>query len=185
MFDLSMWSTADRINAALLVVAIVAILLTWWQARAGAKTQRASFLRDLYGTINSDEGIREAFYSIEYGNFIYDADFHGSEQERNVDRLLSFVDLICELHRRGVLTRREMQFFEYRFRRVAADQHVQAYLAFLKTFYAVNDTHTEPFPSFMIYSRRLTEPSMIERLSRRVRATVSMSARKAVARPAA
>jgi hypothetical protein len=185
MFDISTWNTADRINAALLVVAVVGILLTWWQARAGAKTQRAAFLRDLYGTINSDEGIREAFYSIEYGKFTYDADFHGSKEECNVDRLLSFVDLICELHRRRVLTRREMLFFEYRFRRVAADPHVQEYLTFLKGFYAMNDTRTEPFASFMSYSRQLARPSVVERLSRRIQALFPSARRKVVAGPAA
>ena len=161
-----MWTTGDKINAGLLLLAVVAIFMTWWQARASAKTQRATFLRDLYATLNNDDGIRVAYYMIEYGKFNYDKDFHQSEQEHNMDRLLSFVDLVCELYLRGVLTHREIQFFEYRFRRIAMDTEVGKYLEFLGQFYVANHATSIPFPSFSRYAGFLTNTTPLRLIDR-------------------
>ena len=38
---------ADKINTALLLVATLGVLAALWQIRAGARAQRATFLKDL------------------------------------------------------------------------------------------------------------------------------------------
>jgi len=85
------------INTGLLVAAVLGIALTLWQVRSGVKTQRAQFLKDLYSTWASDADALAAYYHIEYGNFEYGADFHGSDIEPKIDRLLAFSDLVAEL----------------------------------------------------------------------------------------
>jgi hypothetical protein len=144
-------TAGDIINAALLIVAIAGIGLTWGQLRSGARTQRAAFLRDLYTTLNNDQAICDGFYAIEYGRFHYSGEFHDTKVEREVDRLLSFFDLVCELYHRKILTKEELQFFEYRFQRVSADPEVAAYLRFLAGFYRDNGIAATPFPSFTRY----------------------------------
>jgi hypothetical protein len=148
-------SVADALNIGLLAAAVAGIALTLWQVRIGVRTHRAQFLNDLYSKLVSDGDIGEAYYLIEYGKFEYGPDFHGSELEPKVDRLLGFVDLVAELHLQGVISRREMAFFDYRFRRLFSDAGVRAYLTFLAAFYERTGTHRDPFSSFQTVAHKL------------------------------
>jgi hypothetical protein len=148
-------SVTDLINVALLVVAIIGIFLTYRQIRIGYKTQKATFFKEIYSTMFSDPDIRNAYYQIEYDEFTYDSEFHGSENEKLIDRLLSFVDLVCELYNQKVITEREMSFFHYEFIRIYKNKNVQAYLKFLKKFYKKVGSKTEPFHSFVTYCKNV------------------------------
>lgn len=112
-------TAADKINAALLLVTALGVLAAFWQIRGGARAQRATFLKDLYMQLRTDADVRDAFYAIEYGRFEYDSQFHDSPLEPKVDRLLTLIDLVCEMRGQGIMSRREMTFFEYQFGRVA------------------------------------------------------------------
>jgi hypothetical protein len=147
-------SVTDLINGILLIVAIVGIFLTYRQIRIGYKTQKAGFFKEIYSTMFSDPDIRNAYYQIEYGQFTYDSKFHGSENEKLIDRLLSFVDLVCELYNQKVITDREIGFFKYEFIRIYRNQNVQNYLKFLKTFYGNVGCDKEPFFSFVKYCKK-------------------------------
>lgn len=103
----------------------------------------------------SDPDIGNAYYQIEYNEFTYDSEFHGFENERLIDRLLSFVDLVCELYNQKVITEREMSFFHYEFIRIYKNKNVQAYLKFLKKFYKKVGSKTEPFHSFVTYCKNV------------------------------
>ena len=74
----------DRIQLGLLLAGVIGIGLTYWQVRSNARTQRATFLKDLYSTLVSDALICEAYYLIEYDKFRYDAGFHDSELEPKI-----------------------------------------------------------------------------------------------------
>jgi hypothetical protein len=142
---------ADRIQLGLLMAAVAGIALTFWQLRSNGRTQRGSFLKDLYLTLITDPLICEAYYLIEYNKFTYDSNFHGSPTEPKIDRLLSFADLVCELYFQGIIKRREMEFFTYRLLRLAKDPNIQAYLEFLTGFYKQVGTKKRPFHSFVSY----------------------------------
>jgi hypothetical protein len=147
------FTTADSINTALLMVTALGVIASFWQIRAGARTQRAIFLKDLYMLIRTDTEIARAFYCIEYGKFRYTPEFHGSELEPKVDRLLTLIDLVCELHAQGVITEREMNFFNYQFVRVARNKDIQNYLSFLNDFYRTNGLDRRPFEAFQAYTK--------------------------------
>jgi hypothetical protein len=144
-------SIADLINAFLLAVAVIGIYFTYCEAKQTRKTQKATFFKDLYSTMYSDNDIRKAYYQIEYDEFVYGPNFHGSTNEPLIDRLLSFTDLVCYLYDQTMLTEHEMGFFKYEFLRIYADENIQKYLDFLKDFYQKNRTGTKPFPSFVSY----------------------------------
>lgn len=148
-------SVSDKINAALLLVTALGVIAAFWQVRAGARAQRATFLKDLYMQLRTDTEVAKAFYLIEYGEFIYDQDFHGSELEPKIDRLLTLIDLVCEMRNQKVITKREMLFFAYQFSRVARDESIQRYLSFLNHFYARNGLNRKPFSAFQEYARLL------------------------------
>ena len=141
------------INAGLLLLALIAIVMTYRQSRSAARTERASFLKDLYSTLTSDLEISQAYYLVEYGRFTYEPSFHGSELEPQMDRLLSFADLVCELHDQRVISSREMEFFEYRFARIASDPGIRSYLEFLAGYYKSVGIDKEPFHSYAKFSR--------------------------------
>jgi hypothetical protein len=145
-------SLADKINSALLLVTALGVLAAFWQIRVGARAQRATFLKDLYMQLRSDPAVAEAFYKIEYGEFKYGPEFHGSEFEPKMDRLLTLVDLVCEMRAQRIMSKREMSFFIYQFNRVAKDQNVREYLKFLNEFYAQNGINKKPFASFQSYA---------------------------------
>ena len=148
-------TTGDWINAALLLVALIGIGFTYWQVRASGVTQRAAFLKDLYSTFTADADICEAYYQVEYGQFSYGPEFHGSPLERKIDRLLAFANLVCELHAQKVISAREIEFFRYRLLRLVSDSGIQQYLAFLQGVYQNLGANKVPFHSFQAYSRKL------------------------------
>ncbi len=143
---------SDKINSALLLVTALGVLAAFWQIRSGARAQRATFLKDLYTQLRSDPEVADAFYKIEYGEFKYGPEFHKSELERKVDRLLTLIDLVCEMRAQCIMSKREMSFFSYQFSRVAKDENVRAYLEFLNDFYMENGINRKPFASFQAYA---------------------------------
>ena len=153
-------SIADITNIVLLLVAIIGIFFTYYQIKQGFKTQRAVFFKELYLTLFSDEVIRKAFYQIEYDRFVYDASFHGSSSEKTIDRLLSFIDLVCEIYEQKVITKREMSFFKYEIIRVYMNDNIQNYLKFLKDFYDLVEIGTIPFSSFISYCEKEAKKSI-------------------------
>ena len=147
-------SISDLINTFLLIVGVIGIFLAYRQIKDGYKTQKATFFKDLYSTMFSDPDIRTAYYQIEYDKFIYDDNFHGSQNEKHLDRLLSFVDLVCDLYNQKMITKHEMQFFKYEFLRVYQNENVRGYLDFLRGFYHNVGVETEPFFSFVSYCKK-------------------------------
>lgn len=144
---------ADRINAALLLFTALGVVAAFWQIRAGARAQRATFLKDLYMQLRTDSEVARAFYLIEYCEFTYNAEFHGSELEPKIDRLLTLIDLVCEMRAQRVITKREMSFFDYQFNRVARNQEILKYLHFLNGFYKRNGLDRKPFSAFQAYAK--------------------------------
>lgn len=144
---------ADKINSALLLVTAFGVLAAFWQIRSAARAQRATFLKDLYMQLRTDADVARAFYLIECSEFVYDSSFHGSDIEPKIDRLLTLIDLVCEMRAQRIISKREMSFFEYQFCRVASDGNVQKYLNFLNGFYARNGLNRKPFSAFQNYAK--------------------------------
>ena len=106
----------------------------------------------------ADEDVRGAAYMIEYDKFVYNEDFHGSPQEKMVDRLLSFADLVCDLYAQELLSAHEMDFFNYEFVQIYKNPNVQHYLDYLKARYDRDGTRDrtrhQPFPPMSPIVRR-------------------------------
>jgi hypothetical protein len=95
---LNEFTLPDIINTGLLVITALGVIAAVVQIRNGTKAQRATYLKDLYLQFRTDPDIAESFYLIEYDKFKYDSTFHGSKIEPKIDRLLTFIDLVCELY---------------------------------------------------------------------------------------
>lgn len=152
-FDLTV-AVSDLINTALFAVTAVGVWFAHKQLRLASVAQKATFFKDLYTTLYHDPEIRRAFYLVEYSEFSYSETFHGSEQEQLIDRLLSFMDLICRLHQQGALDEVEMNTFKYEILRVFDDDDIQEYFGFLDEWYQQNLTGTKPFAHLRAYGVR-------------------------------
>ena len=125
------FSVADIINIALLCVTTIGVIAALRQLKTSTRAQRATFLKDLYMQLRTDDAVAEAFYLIEYSEFEYDRNFHNQK----------------------IISKREMEFFEYQFSRVASNSAVQEYLAFLYDFYQQVGIKRSAFPAFQSFSR--------------------------------
>ena len=136
-------SIGDILNMVLLGLTVIGIFLNIHQLKRGQEAQRANFLKELYLTMLGDPGIRSAFYSIDQAKIQHDAGhFKDPSQEPQIDQLLNFADLVCELYARKMLTMREIGFFKYQFLRVYENEEIQSYL--VEPRYLV-DGHKPPF----------------------------------------
>jgi hypothetical protein len=157
-------SIGDIADVLLLIAAIIGIYYTNLQMRSNYKTQKAIFFKDLYSTMYSDPEIIQIFYKIEYDKFIYSSDFHKSDDEKRLDRLLSFLDLICNLYEQKIITDHEMESFRYRIRRVYINYNIQSYLVFLENFFPQTGAETRPFQSFVSYCERTIRETYRDKL---------------------
>jgi hypothetical protein len=156
MNNLSIISIADILNSILLLATIIGVFLAYRQIKEGRKTQRATFFKDLYLTLYGDTDIGNAYYQIEYGEFLYDENFHGSPDEKSIDHLLNFANLVCRLYHQKVITEQEMSVFHYRFLRIYQDPHVQNYLEFLTSF-SFNQVGVRRLQDFVSYCEKELE----------------------------
>ena len=149
------FSVSDLINGFLLIIAVIGIFFTYSQIRQSYKTQKATFLKDLYLMKYGNPQLAEAFYKIEYSKFVYDEHFHGSKEEAIIDYLLSFADLVCDLYDQAILTEHEMDFFKYEFVRIYQNDNVKRYLEFLTKFYKANKIDIGPSHRFVKYCKSI------------------------------
>lgn len=115
------------------------------------KIHQATLLKEFYTTMFSDEEIRKVWYMLEYNQFVYDENFHDSELEKPTDRLLTFIDLLCSLHARGVITAREILYFKYEIHQMYTNEALARYLTHVKNSYAVRVPGIVPYDNYFKY----------------------------------
>src|SRR2546426_8419914 len=143
-------SYAELVNFVLLVIAFVIIFLVRRQVRQS----RATFFKELYLMVFGDPGISDAFYLLETRQFVYGKTLGHSPQEQLVNRLLRFLDLVCEAYAGKLLTEQEMNFFRSKFLKVYENPNMKGYLKFLTEQYTQAEAGLNPFPSFIAYCEK-------------------------------
>ena len=66
----------------------------WWQLRLAAIRKRAEFIVSVFNQFITDTESSQAFYDVEYDRLKYDESFHGSPEEKRLDRLLYYFEKI-------------------------------------------------------------------------------------------
>lgn len=113
------------------IFAAVGLLLTFHQSRRTNAQARAALVAACLKGFAEDEEIQRAFYAIEYSKFRYEDAFHGSEREREVDKLLRHFANIALAWQAGLLSTRDMRPIQYYVLRVMLDQEIKKYLKFI------------------------------------------------------
>src|SRR5687767_14622977 len=127
-------SLGDVATVVGLLITGVGLFLNWIQLRKAAVQARAEFIVTLFQQYITDDDCAGILYRIEYGKFEYNGEFHDSQDERSLDRLLSYFEKIATLHTLGTVDTRDLELVRYDFLRVASDTNVQSYFATLDRF---------------------------------------------------
>ena len=114
--------------------AAVGLLFTVYQSRRTNAQARAALVAACLTGFAEDEDIQSAFYMIEYSEFKYDAAFHRSDEERNVDKLLRHFANIALAWQAGLLSTQDVRPIQYYLRRVLDDPEIQKYLKFIASW---------------------------------------------------
>jgi len=126
-------SFGDIIAAAAFFVAAIGLFLTLCQLKRDSVRKRAEFIISVFNEYIADPDTSRVFYLVEYDRFQYGPNFHGSDEERHFDRLLSHFEKIAALYYMKVITRDDLELIRYDFVRVYCNSAVQKYFAFLDT----------------------------------------------------
>ena len=166
----------------LIVLTLTLVAVTWyaWEARKMAnitrRQARAALLGDLLWKFRGDANVQAAFYHIEYDEFEYGPEFHGSEWEPKIDRLFYLLDLVGSLVVAGDISLDDVRPLAYGARRVLSNPSVVAYIDFLAGFYERHGWNIKPFAGALglvdMLERRAVDTSVgrrrfISRLLRR------------------
>ena len=138
----------DLISTCSFLIAAVGLFLNWWQLRIGGVRKRAEFIVSVFNQYVADPDTSRMFYDLEYGRFKYDGAFHGSDQERHLDRLLSYFEKIAALYDMGTITLHDLELVRYDFVRVFHNQSVQQYFKTLDGLPAALGVHGGTFSRY-------------------------------------
>ena len=112
---------------------LVSVIWGIWQIRRKNEIARAEMLRNLLEEYNA-RSILESIQAIDDGKVVFTqgCDFVvSSEHEKSVsfaEPALLFFSNLCYLREAKLLTKKEFSFFEWRIRKVMADQSVSNYV---------------------------------------------------------
>ena len=137
-----------KISDIVILFAFIGLVLNWWQIRKNNKDKRSEFLVNLSNQWVINDDMKHIFYKIEYNNFVYHNQFHGSDEEKKLDKLLHYFDNIAHLYSNGIMNLEDLSFLSYEFLKCYQSEGVQSYLDFLDHYaYGIQEKH-RPFYHF-------------------------------------
>lgn len=127
------------------VFAAIGLLINVRQSRRTNAQARAALVAACLKGFADDEDIQSAFYAIEYSTFRYGAGFHGSAQERQVDKLLRHFANIALAWQAGLVSIQDVMPIKYYVVRVVDDLEMKRYLEFIRDWSAKVGVHEHPY----------------------------------------
>lgn len=113
------------------IFAALALLLNFFQSRRTNAQARAALVAGCLKGFTDDDAIQDAFNSIEYSTFIYGPDFHNSEAERQIDKLLRHFANLALSWQGGLLSTQDIRPVRYYIVRVMRDPQIGRYMEFM------------------------------------------------------
>lgn len=136
------------VPAVALVVNAFAFLLNAFQARRTNRQTRAMLVAEGLKEFMNDREIQKAFYLIEYSKFTYTENFHGSNTERSVDKLLRLFSNLALFWRGGLLCPADLAPLTYYFVRVHGNPEIKKYLNFMSSWTKSQGIVDHPYAAF-------------------------------------
>lgn len=137
LVNLSFENWLAIISLSFVAIGGIFIYLQWQKS---LKTRRAEFINQILEKLRFDEDLTKTMYTIEYKHDWYNRDFHNSNFEPTIDKLLSYVDYLCYLKSTRNITTTEFKIFQYEIHRICVSSSSKVYLWNLYHFSVKNST---------------------------------------------
>lgn len=129
-------TTSDIINMALLVATTIGVFAAFRQIYISNMQKRADLILQLCNQFYLDDNLREIYYRIEYSQFHYSIEtFHGSEDEKKLDKLLGLFSNIGQLYQMGIIKEKDLEFIKYEFQIIYEYKAVHSYFKTLDAYF--------------------------------------------------
>jgi len=126
----------DILTAAGFFLTFMSVFFAGFALRQNIRVQRGDFLLKLTERYFKDTAIRDLYYKIDWGEWIFDPRKLGDDpEEQLLDRLLYLFDEIGQLFRLGVLDKHQAAIFAFQASRVLGNRGVREYLRLLDSDY--------------------------------------------------
>lgn len=136
----------DLIQALALIIAAVGLFLNLVQMKTANKQKRAEHIVNLHNQFALDKDVLDIYYKIEYGEFRYESEkFHGSDEEKHLDKLLDVFDNIAKLYLLDNFTLQDLNYVAYNYLVVFQDASIKEYLEFLDNWYVMRGMKLKPY----------------------------------------
>lgn len=144
------------IPAAALLLNAAAFALNAYQAKRTGRVTRATLVAAALKDFMTDADVQKAFYLIEYRKFKYGKDFHDSEVEQQIDKLLRLLANLAILWQTHVLSLKDLEPMQYYLVRVIGDADVQMYLKFMSEWTREVGVKHHPYEALSRLARTVT-----------------------------
>ena len=136
-------------------IAACAFAINVYQTSLNNRLRKAKIVSDSLHTFIADDMMHQAFYKIEYGKFKYDEDFHSSDEERQIDKLLRHFSNLALMSEDGLLKLSDIHPVQYFVLRTVNDAEIIKYLSFIDNWAKSAGTGSHPYSSLNKLSREL------------------------------
>ena len=121
---------SDVIALTALIASFLGGAFALYQWRVSVSIKKAEFIERVSQGLRNNKEILSFIYLIDYDEFIYDADFHDSENELQMktEMVLSTLDYLCYLLNRRLISKKEFKSNAYILHRVCENTEIQCYL---------------------------------------------------------
>jgi len=131
-----------------IVLATMGLFANYYQIRKSNLLKRAEYIVKLYNQFVNDKQMIDFYYKIEYGMLEYKDDFHLSEEEKNLDKILGHFSNIGRLFFMRILKPEDLEFLEYEFIILYKSEFIQNYFGFLDRWTDANKLNEKKFDYF-------------------------------------
>ena len=120
------------------------------QRRRANRHTSMNFIITLLNGFIHNELVMNIFYRIENNDFHYTGEnFHGTEEERILYKLLTMFNNFAKIYLTGVLPKNDIKAVESEFLTIYRNGEVKKYLEFIDNWELVKNTNIHPFSAFL------------------------------------
>ena len=127
------------------IFAATGLFLNFYQVRRTNAQARSALVAGCLKGFIDDDAIQRAFYLIEYSEFHYDKGFHGSDTERDVDKLLRHFANLALSWQSGLLSLEDIRPMQYYLMRVMGNAEIGKYMKFMESWTGNLAVGTHPY----------------------------------------
>lgn len=145
-------------------IAAIGLWITGVQFRRTVTQKRIEQVTGAFHTISADKDLWGLYYKIEYGAFEYNERFHGSDDERNLDRILTILDSVARQVELRLLKVEDLELIAYEYLMIYQNTGVNNYLEqWLDGWFQEKEINIKPYGAFRRIGETLKKRNFTKR----------------------